>query len=51
GISGKLIYKSNHYEILDEETNWIKEINEERTIPWVTGTSLPDYFLKPQDDY
>jgi hypothetical protein len=51
GIKGKLVFKSEIYELLDEETNWVKETLEERTYLWVAGKIVPEFNSKPKEDY
>lgn len=51
GIKGKLIFKSEMYELWDEETSWIKETTEERTYLWVAGQIVPEFKSKPKEDY
>lgn len=51
GIKGALIFKSEMYEMLDEETNWIKSTTEERKYLWVKGKIVPEFRAKPKEDY
>jgi hypothetical protein len=43
GIKGKIIYKSQLYELLDEDTNWFTESKSERTYNWVKGKMVPAF--------
>lgn len=51
GIKDKIIFKSEMYELWDEETNWIKETKEERIYLWIAGQIVPEFKSKPKEEY
>jgi hypothetical protein len=47
GIKGKVIFQSEMYELLDEESKWIRLTKEERTYHCTAGQLVPEFKSNP----